>query len=178
MSMSAATPTIKPAAVKPIPDGYHTITPGLIVKDAGKAIDYYKKALGATEVMKMACHESGKIMHAELKVGDSVFSLCEEMPGMCGATSSSFYLYVNDCDAAFKRAIDGGMTVKMPVTEMFWGDRVGKATDSYGNTWGFATHVKNLSESEILAGQKVFAEQMKAKMASGGCSSSKPGSCG
>jgi uncharacterized glyoxalase superfamily protein PhnB len=162
------------AKIQAIPAGYHTITPGIIVKGAAEAIATFKKALGATEIFQMACQESGKIMHAELKIGDSVLSICEEMQGCTAATSSSFYLYVNNADASYAKAIAGGMTAKYPVSDMFWGDRVGKVTDSYGNTWSFATHTHDYTPEQIAAGQKKFAAEMKAKMglSSGSCSSS------
>ena len=168
----AATKTAAP--VKPIPAGYHTITPALICKDAAKAIEFYKKALGATTLSKPAlCQDTGKVMHAELKVGDSIFFVSDENPQMgCVAHPTQLYLYVENCDAAFKRAADAGATTKMPVMDMFWGDRMGCVTDAWGHQWTFATHKQDLTEEQIAAGQKAFAEQMKAKM-QGGCSSNK-----
>jgi PhnB protein len=162
--------------VKAIPDGYHTITPVLICRDAAKAIEFYKKALGATETMRMACQESGKIMHAELKIGDSFYFISDENPQMgCMSSPTSLWLYVNDCDAAYNKAINAGATSKMPLMDMFWGDRMGQVTDAYGHQWTFATHKQDLTQDQIMAGQKAFAEQMKAKM-QGGCSANK--SCG
>jgi uncharacterized glyoxalase superfamily protein PhnB len=161
-------------AVKAIPEGYHTITATMICKDAAKAMDFYKKALGATEVMKMACAESGKIMHGELKVGDSIFFVSDEMPQMgCMSTPTSLWLYVQDCDAAYNKAIAAGATSKMPLMDMFWGDRMGQVTDPYGHHWTFATHKQDLTHDQIMAGQKAWGEQMKAKMQGGSCSSKK-----
>jgi PhnB protein len=163
--------------VKTIPEGFHTITPSMICKDAARALEFYKKALGATEIMKMACQDSGKIMHAELKIGDSIFFISDEMPQMgCLSTPTSLWLYVNDCDAAYNKAIAAGATAKSPLMDMFWGDRMGQVTDPYGHIWTFATHKQDLTNEQIMAGQKAWAEQMKAKM-QGGCSSSSK-SCG
>lgn len=161
----------KTAAVKPIPAGYHTITPTLTVRNAAGAIEFYKKALGARQIGEAAvCEESGKIMHAELQVGDSIFFLGDEAPQMgCVSSPATLYLYVKDCDAAFKRAVGAGATAKHPVTDMFWGDRVGAVTDPFGHSWTFATHTKDLTDAQILEGQRAFAAQMKAKM-QGGCS--------
>src|SRR5580765_7162003 len=117
------------AKVKAIPDGYQTITPNLTIKDAAKAIDFYKKAFAAEEIMRMP-GPGGKIMHAELKIGSSRIMLADEMPEMgCMAPSPSggspvgFYVYVENVDAAFKRAVDAGAMAKMPPADMFWGDR-------------------------------------------------------
>ena len=171
--MQTATKPMTP--VKAIPTGFTTITPVMIVKDAAKAMEFYKKALGATEVMKMACQDSGKIMHAELKIGDSIFFVSDEMPQMgCMSHPTSLWLYVNDCDAAFNKAIAAGATVKAPLMDMFWGDRMGQITDANNNIWTLATHKQDLTKDQMMAGQKAFGEQMKAKMqAQGGGSSQK-----
>jgi uncharacterized glyoxalase superfamily protein PhnB len=171
---TATKPTTNTTPVKAIPEGYHTITSTLICKDAVKAIDFYKKALGATEVMNMACAETGKIMHAELKVGDSLFFVSDENPQMgCMSSPAALWLYVQDCDAAYNRAIAAGATVKMPLMDMFWGDRMGQVTDAYGHSWTFATHKQDLTQEQMMAGQKAFMAEMKAKMGSGACSSNK-----
>ena len=115
MTTTTATKPTTTATVKAIPEGYHSITSVLVCKDAAKSIEFYKKALGATEVMSMPCMESGKIMHAELKVGDSIFFVSDEAPQMgCMSSPVALWLYVQDCDASFKRAVDAGATVKMP----------------------------------------------------------------
>ncbi len=165
------TATLPTATVKAIPAGYHTLTPTIVCKDAAKAIDFYKKALGATELQKFCCSESDKIMHAELKVGDSILFLSDEAPQMgCLSTPTSLWLYVQDCDASFKRAVDAGMQIKQPLMDMFWGDRMGQLTDSWGHSWTFATRKLDLTQDQMLAGQKAFMEQMKSKAQSGSCS--------
>ncbi|MEK7468487.1 MAG: VOC family protein [Planctomycetota bacterium] len=160
----------KAKAVKPIPDGYHTITPSLTVRNAAGAIEFFKKALGAElhgEVC--ACEDTGKIMHAEMKVGTSIFFLGDEAPQMgCAATQSSLFLYVKDADASIERAVKAGATLKYPASDMFWGDRVGGVADPFGNTWTFATHKKDLTGKQIEAAKQEFVAAMKAK-AQGGC---------
>ena len=159
--------------VKPIPAGYHTITPTMVCKDAAKAMDFYKKGLGATETMKMMCPETNKVMHAEMKIGDSYFFVSDEMPMKgCMSMPTSLWLYVENCDNAMKKAMDAGATVKMPCTDMFWGDRMGCVTDMSGHTWTFATHKQDLTQEQMMAGQKAFIEKMKAEMG-GNCSSNK-----
>jgi PhnB protein len=154
---------------KPIPEGFHTVTPSLVVNDAAKAIEFYKKALGAEERMRMAL-PNGKISHAELRIGDSVIFLSDEMPNMgskspqrAGTTTGSLYLYVQDVDSAFKRAVDAGGKSTMPVTDMFWGDRFGAFVDPFGHTWGLSTHTEDLSEQEIESRAKDFYAQMAQK---------------
>jgi PhnB protein len=152
--------------VKPIPEGYHTLTPMLTVKDASAVIDFYKKAFAAEERFRMPTPDGKGVMHAELKIGDSVFMLGEEMPEhdcksplSVGGTPVSFYVYVEDVDAAFKTAVDAGAKVKMPVENMFWGDRIGEVIDPSGHVWTLATHVEDLSEEEIRKrGQDFFAK--------------------
>ena len=153
-----------------LPAGYHTLTPSVIVKDARKAIDFYKRAFGAQEVDVMAGPD-GKVMHAELTIGNSRLMMGEENPAWpafksaetLGACPISLHLYVDDVDASFKRALDAGAKVEMPVDDMFWGDRYGKVKDPFGHTWGLATRVKDLSPEEIA---KAGREWM-AKMAAG-----------
>lgn len=165
---NTATKTQTTTTTKAIPEGFHTITPTFICKDATKAIEFYQNALGATLVMNMPCMETGKVMHAELKIGDSIFFVSDEMPQMgCVSHPASLWLYVNDCDAAFKKAVDAGATVRAPLMDMFWGDRMGSVTDAYGHTWTFATHKQDLTPEQMKAGQKAWAEQMKAKMQGG-----------
>jgi PhnB protein len=142
-------------AVKPIPDGYHSVTPYLIMRDAAKAIDFYKRALGATELFRMDA-PGGKIGHAEIRIGDSVVMISDESPqGGCvspqtlGGSAVSLFLYVPDVDAAFKRAVDAGAKSGMAPTDMFWGDRFGKLTDPFGHDWAMATHKEDLSHEEI-----------------------------
>jgi PhnB protein len=152
--------------VKAIPAGYHTITPNLVIRDAAKAIDFYKKAFGAEEKMRMPAPD-GKIMHAELKIGDSVVMLGEEMQGTGprspkGGSGSpvSFYVYVEKVDAAWKRALDAGATVQMPLQDMFWGDRTGQLEDPFGHRWSLAQHIKDMTPEEIKKGQEAFFKKM------------------
>ena len=149
-----------------VPKGYHSITPGLTVRDAVAAIDFYVRAFGAEEVSRMPGPD-GKIMHAELRIGDSVVMLGEEMPdwGMrsplaLGGTHGSLHIYVADADAAFARALAAGAQVKQPLEDAFWGDRYGKVTDPFGHDWGIATRVKELSPAEM---QRAMEDWMAAQ---------------
>ena len=155
------------ANVNPIPQGYGTITPGLVVRNGSKAIDFYKQAFGAEERMRMPGPDGKSIMHAELKIGTSVFMLNDENPAWnvfspehYKGTSCGFYLYVNDADAWQKRAIAAGATEVMPVMEMFWGDKMGCVTDPFGHKWNIATHTRDLSPDEIKKGQETWMKEM------------------
>lgn len=141
--------------VKPIPDGYHTLTPFLTVRDAAHAIEFYKQAFGAEErgVMK---GPDGKVMHAELKIGDSLIMLSDEFPEYgalsplsIGGTAMGLHIYVDGVDAAFDRAVKAGAEVEMPMMEQFWGDRYGRLKDPFGHKWSIATHTKDLSMDEM-----------------------------
>jgi PhnB protein len=150
------------AKVKAIPEGYHSITPNLIVSDGAKAIDFYKKAFGATELARMP-GPNGGVLHAELKIGDSIFMLGDEnrdmgskSPKTLGGTALSLYVYVEDVDAAWDRAIKAGAKPDMPLADMFWGDRAGWLTDPFGHMWALAQHVKDLTPEEIQKGQEAF----------------------
>jgi len=151
---------------KPIPDGFHTITPHIVVSDPDEAIEFYKKALGAQEKGRFNAPDGKSVMHAELKIGDSIVMLGSEHPPQClspksrGGTSVSLYLYFENADAAFDRAVKAGCTVKMPMTDQFWGDRYGQVEDPFGHQWGFATHKQDLSHEQIAANAKVFFEKM------------------
>ncbi len=151
-------------ATKAIPEGYHTLTPYLAVHDAAKAIEYYKKAFGAKERVRMEA-PGGTIGHAELEIGDSLVMLSDPFPQAntkppteLGGTSASVFMYVEDVDAVVKQAVDAGATVTMEVADQFWGDRFGTVSDPFGHTWSIATHVEDLSPEEI-------AERGKAAMA-------------
>jgi len=155
-------------ASKPIPEGFHTITPSLVVRGAAQAIEFYKKALGAQEIMRMASPDGKSIGHAELKIGDSIIFLSDEMPNLgnkspqtLGGTTGALYLYVKDVDTAFQRAVDAGGKVTMPVTDQFWGDRYGAFVDPFGHTWGLSTHTQDLTEQEIAEGARKFFAQMQ-----------------
>jgi PhnB protein len=155
------------ASKNPIPKGYHTATPNLTVRNAVQAIEYYKKALGAEERMVMKGPD-GKVSHAELKIGDSIIFLSDEIPNMgnkspqtLGGTTGGIYLYVEDVDKLFKQALQAGGKEKMPVQDMFWGDRYGQFIDPYGHTWGVSTHTKDMTEEEMAEGAKAFYAQME-----------------
>jgi PhnB protein len=142
------------ADVKPIPEGYHSLTPYLIVSGAADAIEYYKKAFGAVELFRMD-HE-GKIGHAELKIGDSPIMLADEMPQMgyrspksLGGTPVSIMIYVEDVDTIYKQSIDAGGTEVKPLQDQFYGDRSGTLTDPFGHVWTVATHKEDVSEEEM-----------------------------
>ncbi len=150
-----------------IPTGFNTLTPTLVLPDAAKAIELYKKAFGATEEYRMACSESGKIMHACLQIGSSKIFLCDANPTMegCAATHSNFYLYIDDVDSAYRQATKAGMKEAMAVEDMFWGDRVGNVKDSFGNSWTLATHVRDVSPEEMEEGRKAFTAKKTSKAA-------------
>lgn len=155
--------------VKPVPDGFHTATPSVIVRDAAKAIDFYKKVFGAEEIMRMP-NPDGLIMHAELKIGDSIIFLSDEIPGMGGKSPESvgthtggIYLYVPDVDDVFQRAIAAGGKAPGGVNEMFWGDRVGHFVDPFGHSWTVSTHVADLSPAEMEKGAQEFYAAMAQK---------------
>jgi uncharacterized glyoxalase superfamily protein PhnB len=152
------------AKVKAIPEGYSTVTPSLIMKDAAKAIDFYKSAFGAKERLRMPGPD-GRIMHAEISIGNSIIMLGEEMMGSksaetLGASPIGFYVYVEDVDAAFKKAVSAGAKETMPIEDMFWGDRVGQVQDPYGYKWMVATHKRELTPEEIKKGQEEWMKQM------------------
>ena len=152
-------------AVKPIPEGYSTVTPYLAVDDASAAIEFYKRAFGAREHVRMPAPD-GKIGHAELEIGDSKIMLSDPFPQSktrppkeLGGTTSGVFLYVEDVDSAFQQALDAGASVEMAPEDMFWGDRFGSITDPYGHAWQIATHTVDLSPEEIAErGQKAMAE--------------------
>ena len=155
--------------VDAIPKGYHTITPGLIVKNAEKAIEFYKKAFAAEEVCRCLSLDGKSIMHAELKIGDSIIMLNDEFPAMgcvspetLGGCPTSLYLYVEDADSWYDRAIKAGAVSEMPVEDMFWGDRMGAVKDPFGHKWSLATHKKDLTPEEMRKGQEAWAEKMMA----------------
>lgn len=142
-------------AVHPIPKGYHVVTPYLIINDAAQALDYYKKVFGAKEVMRFV-GPGGKVMHAEIKIGDSIVMLSDEMapkgalsPHSLGGTSVSLMLYVEDVDASFQKAIAAGGKEKRPLADQFYGDRTGTLIDPFGHVWTLATHVEDVEPDEV-----------------------------
>lgn len=145
-----------------IPEGFNTITCNLNVEGAAQAIELYKKAFGAKEISRMtASDNSGKIIHACIQIGDSKLFIADVMPEMgCAEPSvTSFYLYMEDVDSAFKQAKQAGLEEKYPVTDMFWGDRTGSLKDKFGVMWTIATHVRDVSDEEMKEGQKKFMKQ-------------------
>jgi len=153
-------------SVKPVPDGYHTLTPFLTVRDAVKAIEFYKQAFGAEE-RGVAKGPDGKVMHAELKIGDSIIMLSDEFPEFgskspeaIGGSPMGLHIYLDGVDAAFDRAVKAGATVEMPVMDQFWGDRYGKLKDPFGHKWSIGTHIKDLSMDEM----KKAMDEAVAKM--------------
>jgi uncharacterized glyoxalase superfamily protein PhnB len=152
--------------VRPIPEGYHTVTPDLIVPDVSRAIDFYVRAFDAQEIYRMDGPD-GKILHAEIKIGDSRLMLCRENaekglrpPSVLNGNSSSLYLYVKDVDSAFNQAVEAGGKVLQSVSDMFWGDRCGELRDPSGHRWVLATHTKDLTPEEIKQGAEAFFAAM------------------
>ncbi|MGI0006661.1 MAG: VOC family protein [Nitrosotalea sp.] len=154
---------------KPIPDGYHTVTPTLIVKGASDAIEFYKKAFGAQEIMRFPGPDGKTIMHAEIKIGDSSIMLNDEMPQMgcmspqsIGGSGSGIFLYVHDADDTFNKAVSAGAKPQMPMMDAFWGDRFGSIVDPFGHVWSIATHKKDLTPDELKkAGEEAFKNMCK-----------------
>src|SRR5215468_10855697 len=154
--------------VKPIPEGYHSVTPYLIIKGASAAIDFYKRAFGATELFRMPDPSGKMVMHAEIKIGDSPIMLADEQPAMyrgpqsLGGTPVSLMLYVDDVDKVFPRAVEAGAKVVKPVQDQFYGDRSGTLTDPFGHQWTIATHVEDVPPAEM-------ERRMKAAKMDGNC---------
>jgi PhnB protein len=157
--------------VKPIPEGYRTVTPYLTVRNASDAIEFYKRAFGAEEMSRMQGPDGKSVMHAEIKIGDSIVMLSDEFPQgdtrapqSLAGTTGSIILYVPDVDAAFQRAENAGARGTMPPADMFWGDRFGKLTDPFGHAWGLATHKEDVSPEEMKKrAQAAMAEMAKGK---------------
>ncbi|MGE0480058.1 MAG: VOC family protein [Phycisphaerae bacterium] len=150
---------------KPIPDGYHTVTPYLVVHNANDAIAFYQKAFGAEEMFRMP-GPGGKVMHAELRIGSSVIMLSDETP-QCAAmqlasphtakvATGSLLIYTENVDAAFERATRAGAEAMFPPTEMFWGDRFSKVRDPFGHQWAIATHVRDVTPEEMAKAAAEF----------------------
>jgi PhnB protein len=146
------------SSVKPIPDGYHTVTPHVFLKDIAKAIDFYKQAFGAEEIYRMPGPGGQGVMHAEIRIGDSNIMLAGEWPQpdsptasaeTLGKTTVSIMLYVTDADAAFKQAVAAGATAIMEPNDAFWGDRYAMVKDPFGHGWEIATHKEDLTPEQI-----------------------------
>ena len=145
-----------------IPQGYHSVTPSLTVRDGAAALEFYARAFGAVEVFRMP-EPSGKIMHAEFTIGDSRIMLSDEYPDYGSVApepgkGGSFMIYVTDVDAAFEQAVAAGATPVQPPTDMFWGDRSGKINDPYGYRWTLASHVRDVSQEDMEAAAKAWAD--------------------
>jgi PhnB protein len=147
-------------AVKPVPEGMHTVTPHLVCAGAADAIEFYKKAFGAIELARMPGPD-GRLMHAMIKIGDSPVMLADEFPEWGGTsprtlkgTPVTIHLQVPDADAVFKSAVDAGATVKMPIADMFWGDRYGVVIDPSGHSWSIATHIKDMTPEQMMEAGK------------------------
>lgn len=153
---------------KGTPKDRHTLTPHLVIRDANQAVAYYKRAFGAEEMSRFGGPD-GQIMHAMLKIGDSMFTLSDEYPDMgsrspkwYNGTTVSMYIYCDDVDAVFKRAIEAGGTSVMPVQDMFWGDRWGKLTDPFGHEWSIATHKEDIAPEEMAKRAQEAMKNMAA----------------
>ena len=151
-------------AAKPVPEGYHTITPQLTLDSAAQTMDWYKKALGAEEVSR-SVGPDGKIMHAELKIGNSRFMVNDVMmggkgPQAFGGSPASLWLFVENSDALFNRAVGAGATVEMPMADQFWGDRAGAVADPAGYTWWIATRKEDFTPAEMEQRAAEFFKQM------------------
>jgi PhnB protein len=156
-----------PSHANPIPKGYRSVTPYLTVNDAARAIDFYKRAFGAQELMRMDGPD-GKIGHAEIKIGDSIIMLADEMPGSgskaphsLGGNTGGVFLYVENADAVFTQAVSAGAQVEAPLADMFWGDRYGRVKDPFGQSWSVATHKEDVAPAEMSK----RAKEAMAKMA-------------
>ena len=157
---------------KPIPEGYHTVTPSFTFKDSKKAVEFYKNAFGA-KVLDLFPSPSGQgIMHATIQIGNSIVMMGDENPNAenCGKSAEtlgsspiSLYVYVPNADQAFKQAVAAGATATMPVADMFWGDRAGTLKDPFGYQWMIATHKQDLTDDEIRKGAEAFFAQMAKK---------------
>lgn len=152
-------------AVKPVPDQYHSVTPYLIVKEAARALDYYQRAFGAQETMRLASPD-GKVMHAEMRIGDSMIMLADEFPEMgakspesFGGTSVGLCLYVPDVDQIFQQALSVGGREERPVQDQFYGDRSGTLVDPFGHKWTIATHKEDLTPEEISQRAQAWMQQ-------------------
>jgi PhnB protein len=158
------------STVKPIPDGFHSLTPHVVCQDAARAIDFYARAFGAQEVFRLTAPD-GALIHASLRIGNSMLMLADECPPMgafspkqLGGSPVTIHLSVADVDASYARAVAAGAVARMPVTEMFWGARYGVLQDPFGHSWSIATQVRNLSHDEIQAG---LAAAMRDPLAKG-----------
>jgi PhnB protein len=151
--------------VEPVPEGFHTVTPYLVINDGARAIDFYKKAFGAKEIMRMNGPD-GKISHAEVKIGDSIIMLGSApnaQPPHGGDSAVNIFLYLEDVDSTFKNALAAGANELQPLADQPWGDRYGRVTDPFGHTWALATHIEDVSPEEM--GRRMKEAMAKAQRA-------------
>ena len=156
-----------PPLVQPIPPGYHTVSPHLAVRGGLEAMEFYKKAFNAEERGRFMTPDGKRLMHGELKIGDSIVMLGEESlqrgcpaPQSVGGTTVSLYLYVEDADRLFHQAMAAGAKSTMPLADMFWGDRAGTVMDPFGHQWTIATHKEDVSPEELKKRGQAFFQQM------------------
>ena len=154
--------------VRPIPEGYHTVSPYVVVPDANKALEFYGRAFGAETLAKMPGPDGKSIAHAEFKMGNSILMMGEENPAWgakspqtLGGSPVAFWVYVEDADSLFKRAVNAGCTAMQAMQDAFWGDRWGRVKDPFGHEWSFATHVEDVPPEEIPKRQAEFFASMK-----------------
>jgi PhnB protein len=155
-----------PQPVKSIPEGMHSLTPHLTIRNAAQAIEFYKKAFGAQELTRMTGPDGKSVWHAALRIGDSTLLMAEESVSMgnksplsLGGTPFNIQLYVEDANAAFQRAVSAGATVKMPLMDMFWGDRYGQVMDPFGFMWAISQRIKDMTPEELRKASEEAAKQ-------------------
>jgi PhnB protein len=155
-----------PTQVNPIPKGFRSVTPYLTLNDTARALDFYKRAFGAEVVVRMD-GPGGKVAHAEIKIGDSIIMLGDEMPGSgtrspqsLGGTTCGVMLYVENADAVFNKAVSAGAQVEAQLEDMFWGDRYGKLKDPFGHSWSVATHKEDVAPAEMQKRMQEFTAKM------------------
>lgn len=153
------------AQVKAVPEGMHTVTPALTINGAAQAIDWFKRALGAEEIMRAPDPSGQKIWHAMIRIGNSMVFVNDDFPEMGGGKPSParLWIYTDGVDAAWKRATDAGAKVKMPIGDMFWGDRMGTIVDQWGNEWTLAQHTKDMTPEEMKKAEDAFVASMPKK---------------
>jgi len=150
------------AKVKAVPEGMHTVTPQIALDGAAEALEFYKRAFGAEELSRAPDPTGKKIWHSAMRIGDSTVFVNDVFPDMGGAPQHAhLWLYLENVDAAFKRAVDAGCTVRMPLSDMFWGDRMGTLSDRWGNQWSLSQRIKDMTPDDMKKAQDAFVAQMK-----------------
>ena len=159
-----------PTKVNPVPKGMHTVTPNITITDCAKAIEFYKRAFGAEELDRFMAPDGKAVWHAALKIGNSAVFMADEMPGMSPPAPGPgrpspvrLWLYVKDCDTAFKRAVDAGAKAAVQPEDMFWGDRCCALKDPFGYEWTLATHIKDMTKEEMRRAGEEFARKMASR---------------